>query len=84
MLYLDQILHTCACQHGLSMACVRVFFDGRGFAEHQSGRSVVVTELVKLFITREPHGKFDQMLFHIELSSKYVGAWVHFALLKEN
>ena len=26
----------------------------------------------------------DQMLLHIELSSKYLGAWVHIALLKEN
>ena len=29
----------CAHEHGFTLACVTVFFDGRGFAEHQSGRS---------------------------------------------
>ena len=35
-------------------------FDGEGFAEHQpTGRG----QLVKKFITLEPHGFLDQMLY---------------------
>ena len=39
----------------LSMACVTAYFDGRGFAEHQSGRR---GQLVNMLITLEPHGIF--------------------------
>ena len=35
MVYFDKILHTYACQ----LACVTAFFEGRDFAEDQSGRS---------------------------------------------
>ena len=36
MVYCDHILHTYACQHSLTTGMQNHFFDGRGFAEHQS------------------------------------------------
>ena len=40
MVYFDQILHTYACQHCLNTDMRSSLFYGRGFAEHQSDRSV--------------------------------------------
>ena len=34
--YIDQVLHTNACQHFLTTGMYTSLFDGRGFAEHLS------------------------------------------------
>ena len=44
MIYFDQMLHTCTCQHCLTTVMRNALFDGRGFAEHQSGRLRSVSE----------------------------------------
>ena len=49
------ILHTYACQHCLTIGMRIAYFDGRGVAEHQSGRSWSV----KLLITLETHRIFE-------------------------
>ena len=43
-IYFDQILHTYACQHCLTIDMRNSFFDGRGFAEHHPGGLWLVSE----------------------------------------
>ena len=51
MVYFDQILHAYAYQHFLTTGMFTALFDGRGSAEHVSGR---LGQLVKMLITLGP------------------------------
>ena len=54
MAYFDQILHMCDGQHFQTNGMRNnIFFVGRGFAEHQTGRR---GQLAKMLLTLEPHG----------------------------
>ena len=56
MIFLDQILHTNACQHYLTTGmCNSPFLMDEGLP---SIISAVCGQLVKMFITLEPHGIF--------------------------
>ena len=67
MEYFDKILHTYTFQHYLSTAIlpyIRVFFDGRGFAEHQLK---IWDQVVKMRITLEPY-----MVYSLQILYTYV------------
>ena len=55
MVYFDQILHTYAWQHCLITGMHYSIFDGRVFAEHQSGRSSFISKNAH---KNEPHDIF--------------------------
>ena len=44
MVYIDQVLHTYACQHSINFGMQNHFFEGQGFAEHQSSLLWSVSE----------------------------------------
>ena len=61
------------CQHFYPLACIRTFFHGRGFAEHQSSQSLSVSGsvswLVKMLITLELRGIFGSNCIRVYLNT---------------